>query len=71
MITNELMKAKRLLTCLGEIDDFFLEEAESADIASGVKRKRVVKYSALAAVASVSIAATYFLIRSKRTVAAV
>ena len=70
MSINEFDKAKRLLICIGEIADSFLEEVESADIAPGkTTRKRVVQYSALAAVASVSIAATYFLIRSKRAVA--
>jgi len=71
MSIHEFDKAKRLLICIGEIADSFLEEVESADIVpSKTTRKRVVQYSALAAVASVSIAATYFLIRSKRASAA-
>jgi len=61
-------KAKRLLFCLGGIDDFFLEEAESLGIIPAAStRKRIVKYSALAAAASVSIAVTYWMIRSKKS----
>ena len=57
----------RLLACIGEINDSFLEEAESADIVSRiVTRKRLVRYGKFAAAASFGIAVTYWLLRSKR-----
>jgi len=59
--------AMRFLSCLGEISDEFLEEAEALDSAVFVtSRKRVVRYSALATVASIGIAVTYWWLRSKR-----
>lgn len=64
---------ERLLDCIGEIDDLFLEEAETADIVCirRTKRKRIVKYSAAAGLAaSFGIAVTYFVLRSRRAAAA-
>ena len=65
---DNLEKAKSLLLSIGEIDDLFLEEAESADIASfeatrTAARKRIVRYSTLAATASIGIAVTCFVLR--------
>ena len=60
---------ERLLDCIGEIDDLFLEEAETADIASirRTKRKRIVKYSAAAGLAaSLGIAVTYFALKARK-----
>jgi len=60
--------AMRLFECIGEIDDLFLEEAYYADIASDIAaKKRMAKYGTIAAAASVGIALTVWLIRSKRT----
>ena len=59
-----------LLTCIGEISDMFIEEAELADISlKAVTRKKIAKYSAMAAAASVGIAVTYWFIKSKKAVA--
>jgi len=65
-------KVLDLFECIGDIDDIYLSEAETADIAASVVavRKRIVRYSALAAAASVGIAATYWIIRAKRANAA-
>ena len=60
-----------LSACIGEIDDFFLEEADTADIASIVaKRKRIKKYSTLAAAASFGVAVTVWLVKNKRVASA-
>ena len=62
----------RLFYTIGDIDDYFLEEAELADIASDIalrkstRRKRVAGYGALATVASVGVAVAFHLIRAKR-----
>ena len=47
-----------LLECIGDIDDFFLSEAETADVTmmKMAKRKRIVKYSIAGAVVSVGLA---------------
>jgi len=67
MNTNPFSKAMRLLSCIGGIQDSFIEEAESAVTApESTTRKRLVRYGTIAAAASVGIAVTYFLIRSKR-----
>jgi len=69
MIIN---KTKKIFFSIGDIDNIFLDEAETADIAAEeaartAKRKRIVKYSALAAAtASIGIAVTYFLFRSRQ-----
>jgi len=64
---------ERLLECIGEVDDFFLEEAESADIARAKadKRKRIAKYSAygaagLAVSVGIGLAAAYWRSRRRR-----
>jgi len=50
-------RAKRLLVCLGEIADSFLDETEAADIAAWrAVRRRVVQVGAVAAAASVGVA---------------
>ena len=54
-------RLERLLDCIGDIDDFFLSEAEIADVAMMTmmkiaKRKRIVKYSIAGAVVSVGLA---------------
>jgi len=70
MSANESFRAERLLACIGEIDESILEEAESADIASATAaRKRVVKYGALAAAASIGIAAACWFLRTRRMAA--
>ncbi|MCL2287001.1 MAG: hypothetical protein FWC32_11655 [Firmicutes bacterium] len=48
--------AEKLLCCIGEIDDFLLMEAETADVAAvkAAKRKRIVKYS-VASVAGLAV----------------
>ena len=68
MSTEKGDKARKLLAALGEIDDFFLDEAETADIATrAAARRRVVQYSALGAgvAASLGIALTCLVIRAK------
>ena len=63
-----LEKAKRLWACLGNISDFTLEETETADISAetAARRKKIIQYSTLAAVASFGIALTLFIVRAKR-----
>ena len=61
----------RLLDSIGEIEDLFLEEAQTADIAytKTRKRKRIVRYSAYGAAGlavSVGMAAAYWKLRSNR-----
>jgi len=62
----------RFFTSISEIDDYFLEEAELADITSDIalrksaRRKRFAGYGALATVASVGVAVAFHLIRAKR-----
>jgi len=63
--------ALRLFSSIGDIDDYFLEEAQMADIASDIalrkaRRKRFAGYGALATVASVGALVAFHLIRSKR-----
>lgn len=57
------MASENLFAAIGDIDDFFLAEAETADIAKTVRRKRIAKYS-VAGVAglavSVGIAVAYW-----------
>ena len=70
MNTDTLAKAKKLLACIGEISDSFLDEAESTDIVSTqTTRKRVVQYGALAAAGLGIATGAYLILRSKRTVA--
>ena len=53
---NDLI-TERLLACIGEIDDTFLQEAEIADasIMKRAKRKRIAKYSVAGLAVSVSV----------------
>ena len=66
-----IFSAERLLDCIGGIDDFFLAEAETTDIAEmkARKRKKAVKYG-VAGVAglavSVGIAVAYWKLGAKR-----
>jgi len=61
--------AMRLLECIGEIEDLFLDETYGADIAGEMAaRKRKAQYGTIAAAASLGIALTVWLIRSKRNV---
>ena len=56
----------KLLGCIGEISDEFLDEAEAFAVDPIAQtRKRLVRYSALATVASVGVAVTYWWLRSK------
>jgi len=54
--------AQKLMDCIGEIDDFFLTEAETADVATikTAKRKRIVKYSIAGLAVSVGLAMAYW-----------
>ena len=59
-----MITIERLLDCIGGIEDLFLQEAETADLAGIrlIKRKRVVKYSAAAGLAvSVGVAVAYWM----------
>ena len=63
--------AVRLLDCIGEIEDLFLDEALIADIAGDIAaKKRKAQYGTIAATASVGIVLTMWFIRSKRAAAA-
>ena len=62
---------ERLFHRLGEIEDCFLEEAETADIASAkaVRRRQMVKYGAFGAVGlavSAGMAVVFWKFRSQR-----
>jgi len=64
----------KLLDSVGQIEDFFLEEAETADLAhaKAVRRKRVVKYGAYGAAGvavSVGAIAVLWRLRSNRRMA--
>ena len=65
--------AKRLLSCLGAIADTFLDETKLADEnASRTSKKRIITYSAIGVgAASLGIAMTVLLLRSKRSAASV
>ena len=62
---------ERLFDCIGEIEDAFLAEAETIDIAAikAVKRKKMMKYGGygVAGVAAVSVGmvVAYRLIKAK------
>ena len=59
---------ERLLDCIGNIEELFLEEAEITDLVCirRTKRKRIVKYSAAAGLAvSVGVAMAYLMVRRK------
>jgi len=65
------LSAKKLSICIGEISDFFLVEADIADIAAELAaRKRKAVLGTVAAAASVGIAVTTFwILRAKRVAA--
>ena len=63
--------AERLYHRMGEIEDFFLEEAETFDVvhANADRRRRMVKYGAFGAAGlavSVGMAAAYWKLRANR-----
>ena len=65
---NKPIKAQKLLEHIGQIDDYFIEEAEAADTAIAsdeASRKRLVRYGALTA--AFGLAVTYWWVRSKPT----
>jgi len=63
---NLNLSAKTLLHCIGEISDVFVEEAETADVASLLAtRKRLAKIGAAAAIASVGLVLFSF-VRSRK-----
>jgi hypothetical protein len=68
------MNTKKLLLCFGEINDLFVEEAETADVsdafAPSEKRKRLAKYGALGLAAAFGIAVTVKFVRGRMAVAA-
>ena len=53
---------ENLLHSIGDIDDYFLYEAETADITTvkHARRKRIVKYSVASIAVSVGIAMAYW-----------
>ncbi|MCL2372438.1 MAG: hypothetical protein FWC78_03450 [Defluviitaleaceae bacterium] len=57
----------RLLDCIGEIEDIFIIEAETAELAikKANKRKKIVKYSAAGLAVSAAVAVAYFMLRPK------
>ena len=62
---------ERLLDCIGEIEDFFLAEADTANISQmrATKRKRMVRYGAYGAAGlavSVGAVAAVWKFRSNR-----
>jgi len=63
---------ERLLHSIGDIEDFFLEEAATADVAISkiAKRKKIAKYSAAGLAVSVGVAAVaYWMIRNNKAAA--
>lgn len=56
-----------LLHCIGEIAEIHIDEAEFIEAVKIVKRRRVMKYSAMAFAASVGIAAALWFVRTRRT----
>jgi len=53
----------RLLMGIGEIDELFIEEAETL---KSLRKKQIMKYGTLAAAASVGLAVTYFWVKARR-----
>jgi len=61
----------RLLDCIGEIEDLFLEEADTADIVQqkAARRKQIAKYGAFGAAGvavSVGMFAAFWKLRANR-----
>jgi len=61
-----------LFTCIGDIYDIFIEEAEISDIAAllaaNKKRRNRIRNGTLAAAASVGIALTVWKLARKKTI---
>ena len=57
--------AKLILTCVGDIDEVHIADAEATDVAKLIRRKRAVKYSVAAGLMSVGLAAAVWLIGRK------
>jgi len=59
------MSLERLIDCIGEIEDFFVTEAETADVTAAkiVRRKKIVKYGAAGLAVSVGVAVAYLAFR--------
>ena len=57
-------KAKKLLYCLGDMDDNFIEEAENVKVAA---HKKVIKYSAIGIAAAGGLVLAYKLLKPKLT----
>ena len=70
---SSAIAAKKLLYYIGEIDDSFIEEAfmsnmsNMSNLLNIASRKRLMRYSTLAAAASVGIAVTFWYIKSKKS----
>lgn len=62
LTTEAAQFAEKLLLAIGDIDDFFLQEAETADVAvtKQRRRKKIVKYSVAGIAMSVGIAMAYW-----------
>ena len=61
--------ARRLFLSIGDINDVFLDAVEMVDISSVIsskRKQRMVKYSKVAAISSVGIAAAYMLLRPNK-----
>jgi len=67
MFIDDFYKAKRLLACIGDINDSFLEEVELGITSNVTKRKYLVQFGSVAAAASIGIAVTYWFVRNKRS----
>ena len=59
---------ENLFDSIGGIEDFFITEAETADVAhaKSVKRKRIAKYSAAGLAVSLGVAVAYWAFRPKK-----
>lgn len=57
-----------LLDSIGEIDDFFLEEAEAADfvVTKARTNRKIVRYGAAGLAVSVGMAMAYWLLKPNR-----
>ena len=61
------MTALKLLTCLSEIESAFIEEAHQSNLTLfTISHKKVAKYGAIAAL---SLAATYWLVKGRQRAA--
>ena len=57
-----ITQTEKLLHSIGDIDDYFLYEAETADITTvkRARRKRIIKYSVTGVAVSVGLAMAYW-----------